>query len=117
MKFSRENDVIRIGFAALAAAGLLALTAGTAAARAPQPNGPQEEVKHSFDRTVPLPSGQSLRIEHRLGSITVRTHSSRDVHVLASIRVAAASHDDAENFANQIQIHIEPCLLYTSRCV
>ncbi len=100
--------MIRIGFAALAAAGLLALTAGTAAARAPQPNGPQEEVKHSFDRRCLCRPANRCASSIRLGSITVRTHSSRDVHVLASIRVAAASHDDAENFANQIQIHVEP---------
>lgn len=86
---------------------LLLMSAAAARARMPQPSGPQQEVKHTFDKTVPLPSGQSLRIEHRLGSITVRTHSSSDVHVSANIRVAASSQEDAENFANQIQIRLE----------
>ena len=67
----------------------------------------QQQVTHNFDRTIPLPSGQSLRIEHKLGDITVRTHASRDIHVSAAIHVSASSQQDAETFANQIQIHIE----------
>src|ERR1019366_419102 len=79
------------------------------AAPAGRPGGSaQQQVTHNFDRSIPLPSGQSLRIEHRFGDITVRTHASRDVHVSAAIHVSASSQQDAETYANQIQIHIEP---------
>ena len=56
---------------------------------------------------MPLPQGQSLRIEHKFGDITVRTHASRDIHISAAIHVSASSQQDAESYANQIQIHIE----------
>ena len=70
--------------AALSLAGLLC---AAAAAPAP-PKSSQQQVEHTFDRSVPLPAGQSVRIEHKFGGISVTTHASRDVHVLATIRVS-----------------------------
>jgi hypothetical protein len=92
-------------FLVAAARPAIGTTPGTPA---PSPAGSaQQQVTHNFDRSIPLPSGQSLRIEHKLGDITVRTHASRDIHVSAAIHVSASSQQDAETFANQIQIHIE----------
>src|SRR5258707_323088 len=109
-KFFGRNDVKASKFA-ICAVGICALAlmrpisaaepAGVPAA------GAQQQVTHNFDKSVQLPSGQSLRIEHRFGDITVRTHASRDVHVSAAIHVSASSQNDAETYANQIQIHIE----------
>jgi hypothetical protein len=109
-KFFGRNDVKASKFA-VCAVGILLLglvrPAMSAAAGAGVPAGAQQQVTHNFDRTAPLPSGQSVRIEHRFGDITVRTHASRDVHVYAAIHVSASSQQDAENYANQIKIQVE----------
>ena len=86
--------------AACAAAIWMAGTAASVPVKAtPAPeraaSGREEVVSHNFDRTVPLPSGQSVRMEHKFGDITVRTHASRDVHIAATIRVSASSQQEA----------------------
>src|SRR5579863_7266334 len=110
-KFFGRNNV-KVGKFAFCALGIFLLGAVRPAIFAAEPAGvpvgsAQQQVTHNFDRSIPLPSGQSLRIEHKFGDIAVRTHASRDVHVSAAIHVSASSQDDAENYAKQIQIHIE----------
>src|SRR5579863_7937168 len=108
-KFFGRNNV-KVGEIAACALGIFLLGAVRPASSAPSPApaaSAQQQVSHNFDRSIPLPAGQSLRIEHKFGDITVRTHASRDVHVSAAIHVSASSQEDAETYANQIQIHIE----------
>src|ERR1019366_2143844 len=110
-KFFGRNKV-KVSKFAVSVVGMILLAAVlpaiSDAAPAGRPGGSaQQQVTHNFDRSIPLPSGQSLRIEHKFGDITVRTHVSRDVHVSAAIHVSAFSQQDAETYANQIQIHVE----------
>src|SRR5579864_3130854 len=110
-KFFGRNNV-KVGKFAVCALGIFLLGAVRPAISAAAPAGvpaasAQQQVTHNFDRSIPLLAGQALRIEHKFGDITVRTHASRDVHVSAAIHVSASSQDDAENYAKQIQIHVE----------
>jgi hypothetical protein len=68
----------------------------------------RDEYSRNFDKTVTLASGQSVRLEHRMGNVNLRTHAGRDVVVHASIRVSASNNADAKRLADQIQIEVAP---------
>lgn len=70
-------------------------------------NWPQDTVTRDFNKTVTLNPGQSVRIEHKFGEIKVHGESGRDVKIYASIRAQASSHDEAQSFADKIQIIVE----------
>ncbi len=67
----------------------------------------QDQITRNFDKSVTLAAGESVRIEHKLGNITVHTHDSRDVHIVATIRVSSGSRDNSSKFADAIQIHVD----------
>ena len=56
----------------------------------------REEYKRDFQKTVALPGGRTLRVEHSLGSVNVRTQAKNEVAVQAAIRCSA---DTAEQRA------------------
>ena len=68
----------------------------------------REEYSRSFDKTVTLANGQSVRVEHRMGNVNLRTHAGRDVVVHASIRVSASNDADAKRLSDQIRIEVAP---------
>ena len=70
-------------------------------------SSPQEEFSRTFDKTVSLPAGQGVRIEHRLGSIAVRAQPGRDVHVVARIHASSSNRDEASRLVNEIAIRVE----------
>ena len=39
----------------------------------------RDEYSRNFDKTVTLANGQSVRVEHRMGNVNLRTHAGRDV--------------------------------------
>ncbi|HLY19031.1 MAG TPA: hypothetical protein VKR61_17495, partial [Bryobacteraceae bacterium] len=45
----------------------------------------RNEYTRSFDKTVALPAGQSVRVEHRMGNVNLRARPGHDVVVHASI--------------------------------
>ena len=63
--------------------GLIMLLAMQAFAR--------DEYTRNFDKNVTLAAGQSVRVEHRMGNVNLRTHAGRDVQVHASILVSASN--------------------------
>jgi len=67
----------------------------------------EEQVSKDFQRTVTLGAGQSVHIEHKFGEVRVHGESGRDVKISASIRVQASSKDEAESFAQKIQIDVQ----------
>jgi len=79
---------------------LLALAVCAAAA-------PREEYKRDFQKSVALPGGRSLRVEHSQGSINVHTQSKSEVSVAAVIRCSADTEGEAKSFCDQIQIRVE----------
>src|SRR5580692_12498004 len=68
----------------------------------------RDEYSRNFDKTVTLANGQSVRVEHRMGNVNLRTHAGRDVVVHATIRVSASNDADAKRLADQIQIEVAP---------
>ena len=67
----------------------------------------QDEVTRNFDKTLTLGSGQSVRIEHKFGEVKVHGESGREVKISATIRAQASSHEEAESFAQRIQIDVQ----------
>ena len=48
-----------------------------------------------------------MRIEHKFGEIKVHGESGREVKISAVIRAQASSHEEAESFAQKIQIEVQ----------
>jgi len=59
----------------------------------------QEQVTRDFQQTVTLGAGQSVRVEHKFGSVRLHGESGREVKISATIRAQASSHEEAESFA------------------
>ncbi len=69
-------------------------------------NSAQEQVSRDFQKTVTLGAGQSVRVEHKFGEVRLHGESGRDVKISATIRAQASSHEEAEAFAQKIQIEV-----------
>ena len=67
----------------------------------------QDEVTRNFDKTLTLGAGQSVRVEHKFGEVKVHGEAGREVKISAVIRAQASSHDEAESFAQKIQIEVQ----------
>ena len=65
------------------------------------------EYKRDFLKTVALSGGRTLRVDHSLGSVNVRTQTKSEVSVQAAIRCAADTADQARRFCDQVQIRVE----------
>src|SRR5712664_329811 len=69
-------------------------------------NSAQEQVSRDFQKTVTLGAGQSVRVEHKFGELRLHGESGREVKISATIRAQASSHEEAEAFAQKIQIEV-----------
>src|SRR6266436_8548552 len=67
----------------------------------------QDQVSRDFQQSLTLGAGQSVRIEHKFGSVTVHGESGREVKISATIRARASSHEEAESFAQKIKIEVQ----------
>ena len=102
---SNENrERLRGARLACGIAAVLLLTAFPALASR---NWPQDEVTRNFDKTLTLGAGQSVRVEHKFGEVKVHGESGREVKISAVIRAQGSSHDEAESFAQKIQIEVQ----------
>jgi len=79
------------------------LTARSASAANPA----QEQVSRDFQKTLTLGSGQSVHVENKFGEVRVHGDSGHEVKISATIRVQGASHDEAEAYAQKIQIDVQ----------
>lgn len=68
----------------------------------------REEVTRAFDKTVPLQPGQRVSVEHSFGDIDIHTHAAPQVVVRADIKVSASDANEANSYANNIAILVEP---------
>lgn len=68
----------------------------------------REEYSRSFDKTVSLPAGARVYLEHKFGDIVVRTHSQPQVTIHAEILVSASNGEQAKKFGDRVEIVIEP---------
>jgi hypothetical protein len=85
------------------AVALLAVIAWPA--RAANPG--QEQVTRDFQKTLSLGAGQSFRIENKFGDIRVHGESNRELKISATIRAQADSHEQAQSFADKVQIDVQ----------
>src|SRR5260370_14855714 len=67
----------------------------------------QDQVSRDFQQTVTLGASQSVHIAHRFGSVRLHGESGRDVKISATIRAQASSREEAESFAQKIQIEVQ----------
>src|SRR5215831_4044243 len=67
----------------------------------------RDEYNRNFQRTVPLPGGRTVRVEHSLGPVSVRTQEKGEVGVTAAMRCSADSASEAKSFCDSIQIRVE----------
>lgn len=87
----------------LSAAVLLAFGAARTGAASPG----QEQVTRDFQKTLSLGAGQSLRIENKFGEVRIHGESSRELKISATIRAQADSHEQAQSFADKVQIEVQ----------
>jgi len=67
----------------------------------------QEQVTRDFQKTLSLGAGQSFHIENKFGEVRIHGESSREVKISATIRVQADSREQAQGYADKVQIEIE----------
>jgi hypothetical protein len=67
----------------------------------------RDEVKRDFSKTVGLPAGRSLRVEHRHGRLSVKTHTRNEVTIQAVIRCSAPTANEAKQCADRIQVNVQ----------
>ncbi len=89
---------------ALAGAAVLSSFAVTQAAPA---NPGQEQVSRDFQKTLPLGPGASFQIENKFGEVRIHGESGREVKISATIRVQARSREEAETYAQKVQIDVQ----------
>jgi hypothetical protein len=89
--------------ALLFAAALVAVAATPARGASPG----QEQVTRDFQKTLSLPAGQSFRIENKFGEVRIHGESSREIKISASIRAQGDSRQQAQSFADKIEIEIQ----------
>src|SRR5260370_14855 len=93
----RHQPIFRRASLRLAAvAGLLSTMLLSTAKPIRAANAGQEQVSRDFHQAVTLGAGQSVRVEHKFGSISVHGESGREVKISATIRAQAGSHEEAE---------------------
>jgi len=93
----------RCVIAPLRLAALLAITVLPVTAANPG----QEQVTRDFLRTLSLGTGQSFHIENKFGEVRIHGESSRELKISATIRAQADSREQAQSFADKVQIDVQ----------
>jgi hypothetical protein len=70
-------------------------------------NPGQQQVTRDFQKTLALVADQSFRIENKFGEVRIHGESGHDLKISATIRVQADSRDQAQSFADKVQIEVE----------
>src|SRR5256885_8148657 len=93
-----------------AVAGSLSTMLLSTAKPMPAANPAQEQVSKDFQQTVTLGAGQSVRVDHKFGSVRLHGESGRDVKISATIRAQASSHEEARSEEHTSELQ-SPCNL------
>jgi len=67
----------------------------------------REEATRDFRKSVALPAGRSLRIDHSQGNIVIHARPGDQVEIAAGIRCSADTAQEAHAAADQIQIRVD----------
>src|SRR5215470_18080353 len=86
---------------------LLLLATLILAASTPAGGGAQQEVSRDFQKTLSLSPGQSVSVEHKFGEVKLHGEPGHEVRIFATIRAQASSQQEAESFAQKIQIDVQ----------
>jgi len=70
-------------------------------------NPGQDEATRGFQKTLPLGPGQPFEIENKFGEVNIHGDSGREVKISATIRVQAKSREEAETYAQKVQIDVQ----------
>jgi len=70
-------------------------------------NPGQEQVTRDFQKTLSLGAGQSFRIENKFGEVRIHGESGRELKISATIRAQADSREQAQTFADKVQIEVQ----------
>src|SRR5260370_35864995 len=89
--------------ALLCAASLLVAAASTSRAATPG----QEQVTRDFQKSLSLGVGQSFHIENKFGEIRIHGEPNRELKISATIHAQADSREQAQSFADKVQIDVE----------
>src|SRR5258708_10492262 len=87
----------------LCGAALLVIAATSAGAANPG----QQQVTRDFQKTLSLGAGQTFRIENKFGEVRIHGESSRELRISATILAQADSHEQAQGFADKVQIDVQ----------
>lgn len=68
----------------------------------------RDEYTRHFDQTLSLRSGERVIIENKFGDIVIRTHPQQDATIHADIRVSAGDSNQAKQYADRVEILVEP---------
>ncbi|HEY3938830.1 MAG TPA: hypothetical protein VGL97_15460 [Bryobacteraceae bacterium] len=68
----------------------------------------RDEYTRSFDKTLAVRSGERIVLEHKLGDIVIHTHPQQEATIHAVIRVSASDSGQAKQFADRVEILVEP---------
>ena len=68
---------------------------------------PRDEYKRDFQKTAALANGRTLRVEHSLGNVNIRSHAANQVSIQAAIRCSARNPEEARTCTDRIQIHVD----------
>src|SRR3989475_11911778 len=92
---------------AVVVAGTLSAIFLAAEGRARAANATQDHVTRDFQTTVKIGAGQSVHVEHKFGEVRLHGEAGREVKISATIRAQASSGEEAESFAQKIQIDVQ----------
>jgi hypothetical protein len=90
----------------IALAGAAVLSSFTMTQAAAARRG-EEQVSRDFQKTLPLGPGQSFQIENKFGEVRIHGESIHEVKISATIRVQAGSREEAESYAQKVQIDVQ----------
>ena len=72
-----------------------------------QPIFGREGYNRNFDRTLNVQSGAPVRLDHKLGDVTIRSQAGGTVVIHAEIRASASDQQQARDYANHIEILVD----------
>jgi DUF4097 and DUF4098 domain-containing protein YvlB len=70
------------------------------------PSPAQEQVSRDFQKTLSLGAGQNFSIDNKFGEVRIHGESGRDVKISATIRVQASSREEADAYAQKVEINV-----------
>ncbi|HXM16148.1 MAG TPA: hypothetical protein VN933_12975 [Candidatus Eremiobacteraceae bacterium] len=88
------------------ACGLLIAVTAKAEPGGAAPSPAQEQVSRTFQKSLSLGAGGGFSIENKFGEVRIHGESGREVNINATIRVQASSRDEADAYAQKVQIDV-----------